>query len=152
MSVGTGRRHRPRPGRHGQKTKGGYYDYDDKRNATPSPVALKVIEEFAASRNIDRRSIGNEEILDRILYAMVNEGARILDEKIASRASDIDIIWVTGYGWPKYRGGPMFWADLQGVSTVLDKLKSLQARHGDAFVPSPLIERLAAQDKSFNDI
>ena len=139
-------------GRHGQKTRGGYYDYDEKRNHTPSPVALKVIEDFAARQGINRREIGEAEILDRILYAMVNEGARILDEKIAARASDIDITWVTGYGWPKYRGGPMFWADLQGVPAVLEKLKALAAAHGDAFTPSPLIERLAAEGKSFKDV
>ncbi|MGE4411427.1 MAG: 3-hydroxyacyl-CoA dehydrogenase NAD-binding domain-containing protein [Sphingobium sp.] len=137
-------------GRHGQKTKGGYYDYDEKRNHTPSPVALKVIEDFAAKQGIARRAISDEEILDRILYAMVNEGARILDEGIASRSSDIDICWVTGYGWPRYRGGPMFWADLQGVPQVLEKLKTLQAKHGDSFVPSPLIERLVAEGKNFN--
>ena len=139
-------------GRHGQKTSSGYYDYDSKRNHTPSQVDLKVIEEFAAKQGIARRTVTEEEILDRILYAMVNEGARILDERIASRASDIDIIWVTGYGWPKYRGGPMFWADLQGIPQVLEKLKTLRGRHGDAFAPSPLIERAVAEGKSFKDI
>jgi 3-hydroxyacyl-CoA dehydrogenase len=138
-------------GRHGQKTRGGYYDYDEKRVQTPSPVAMQVIEDFAAKQGISRRDIGDQEIQDRILYAMVNEGARILDEGIASRASDIDIVWITGYGWPKYRGGPMFWADLQGLPQVLDRLKQLQAAHGDAFTPSPLIERLVAQGKRFSE-
>ncbi|OCC23524.1 3-hydroxyacyl-CoA dehydrogenase [Croceicoccus estronivorus] len=138
-------------GRHGQKTGGGYYDYDEKRRHTPSPVALKVIEDFAAKQGIARREIGEQEILDRILYAMVNEGAKILEEGIAARASDIDIVWVTGYGFPKYRGGPMFWADLQGVPQVLQKLKTLEQAHGDAFTPSPLIERLAAEGKSFGE-
>jgi 3-hydroxyacyl-CoA dehydrogenase len=138
-------------GRHGQKTRGGYYDYDEKRVQTPSPVAMQVIEDFAAKQGIGRRDIGDQEIQDRILYAMVNEGARILDEGIASRASDIDIVWITGYGWPKYRGGPMFWADLQGLPQVLDRLKQLQAAHGDAFTPSPLIERLVAQGKRFSE-
>jgi 3-hydroxyacyl-CoA dehydrogenase len=82
---------------------------------------------------------------------MVNEGARILDEGIAARASDIDIVWITGYGWPRYRGGPMFWGDLQGVLKVLEKLRELQSRFSDDFTPSPLIERLAAQGKSFKD-
>jgi len=139
-------------GRHGQKSGGGYYDYDEKRRHTPSPVALKVIADFAAKQGIEQREIGEEEILDRILYAMVNEGAKILDEGIAMRSSDIDITWVTGYGFPKYRGGPMFWADLQGVPTVLEKLKALEARHGEAFKPSPLIERLVAEGKSFGEI
>lgn len=139
-------------GRHGQKSGGGYYDYDEKRRHTPSPVALKVIADFAASQNIERREIDDEEILDRILYAMVNEGAKILEEGIAMRSSDIDITWVTGYGFPKYRGGPMFWADLQGIDTVLAKLKALEAAHGQAFSPSPLIERLAAEGKSFGEV
>jgi 3-hydroxyacyl-CoA dehydrogenase len=138
-------------GRHGQKTRGGYYDYDEKRVQTPSPVAMQVIEDFAAKQGITRRDISDQEIQDRILFAMVNEGARILDEGIASRASDIDIVWITGYGWPKYRGGPMFWADLQGLPQVLDRLKQLQAAHGDAFTPSPLIERLVAQGKGFKE-
>ena len=137
-------------GRHGQKTGGGFYDYDEKRNATPSPVALQVIADFAARQGIAQRAVSDEEIHDRILYAMVNEGARILEEGIAARASDIDITWITGYGWPKYRGGPMFWADLQGMTQVLDKLGALQARFGDGFAPSPLIARLAAQGRGFN--
>ena len=138
-------------GRHGQKSGGGYYDYDEKRRHTPSPVALKVIEDFAAKQGIARRKISAEEILDRILYAMVNEGAKILDEGIAARSSDIDIVWVTGYGFPKYRGGPMFWADLQGVPKVLEKLTALEAAHGEAFTPSPLITWLAAEGKTFGD-
>lgn len=139
-------------GRHGQKSGGGYYDYDEKRRHTPSQVALDVIAGFAAKQGIKQREISEEEILDRILYAMVNEGAKILDEGIAARSSDIDITWVTGYGFPKYRGGPMFWADLQGVPTVLEKLRALEAAHGSAFTPSPLIERLVADGKSFGDV
>ena len=138
-------------GRHGQKSGGGYYDYDENRKHTPSPVALGVIESFAAKRGIPHRAVSDDEIRDRTLYAMVNEGARILDEGIASRASDIDIIWVTGYGWPKYRGGPMFWADLQGLPAVLERLKVLAAEHGPDFTPSPLIERLVAEGKAFKD-
>jgi 3-hydroxyacyl-CoA dehydrogenase len=138
-------------GRHGQKSGGGYYDYDEKRKHTPSPIALQVIEDFARRQGIQRRAVGEDEIRDRILYAMVNEGARILDEGIAARASDIDIVWITGYGWPRYRGGPMFWGDLQGVPKVLEKLRELQVRFGDDFRPSPLIERLAAAGKNFKD-
>jgi 3-hydroxyacyl-CoA dehydrogenase len=138
-------------GRHGQKTGGGYYDYDENRKHTPSPIATKVIEDFAAKRGIKRRQVSDDEILDRILYAMVNEGAKILDEGIAARASDIDVIWITGYGWPRYRGGPMFWADLQGLPKVLERLKDLERTHGAEFTPSPLIERLAADGKGFKD-
>jgi 3-hydroxyacyl-CoA dehydrogenase len=136
-------------GRHGQKSGGGYYDYDERRNATPSAVALKVIADFAAKQGLAQRDVGDAEIHDRILYAMVNEGAKILDEGIASRASDIDIVWLTGYGWPKYRGGPMFWADLQGLPKVLARLRELRAAHGEAFEPAALIVRLAAQGASF---
>jgi len=139
-------------GRHGQKTRGGYYDYDGNRKQTPSSVAAKVIEDFAARQGIVRRQVGDEEILNRILFAMVNEGAKILDEGIAARSSDIDIIWVTGYGWPKYRGGPMFWADLMGLPRVLERLKELEAAHGPEFSPSPLIERLVAGRKGFKDV
>ena len=139
-------------GRHGQKSGGGYYDYDADRKHAPSPIALKVIGEFAARQGIKRRQIGDGEISDRLLYAMVNEGARILDEGIAARASDIDIIWVTGYGWPRYRGGPMFWADIQGLPQVLTRLRSLQAEHGADFTPSPLIERLIEAGKHFGDM
>ena len=139
-------------GRHGQKTKAGYYDYDENRKQTPSPVAAKVIEDFAARQGIQRRTISDDEIHDRILYAMVNEGARILDEGIAARSSDVDVVWITGYGWPRYRGGPMFWADLEGPATVLEKLNALRAAHGDDFAPSPLIERLSAEGKTFKDV
>lgn len=139
-------------GRHGQKTKAGYYDYDENRKQTPSPVAAKVIEDFAARQGIQRRTIGDDEIHDRILYAMVNEGARILDEGIAARSSDVDVVWLTGYGWPRYRGGPMFWADLEGPAKVLERLNVLRAAHGDDFAPSPLIERLAAECKTFKDV
>jgi len=139
-------------GRHGQKTKAGYYDYDENRKQTPSPVAAKVIEDFAARQGIQRRAVGDDEIRDRILYAMVNEGARILDEGIAARSSGVDIVWITGYGWPRYRGGPMFWADLEGPVKVLEKLNALRAAHGDDFTPSPLIERLVAEGKTFKDV
>jgi 3-hydroxyacyl-CoA dehydrogenase len=138
-------------GRHGQKSGGGYYDYDANRAQVASPIALTVIKTFAAKQGIVRRDVADEEIHDRLLYAMVNEGARILDEKIAARASDIDIIWVTGYGWPRYRGGPMFWADLQGLPGVLGKLNKLRAEYGDDFTPSPLIERLVGVGQSFKD-
>jgi len=139
-------------GRHGQKTGGGYYDYDENRKPTPSPLVMQVIDDFAARQGITRREIGEDEIADRILLAMVNEGARILDEGIARSASDIDVVWLAGYGWPRYRGGPMFWADLQGLPAVRDKLAMLQDRHGDAFKPSALIERLAAEGGSFKDV
>ncbi|WP_029011484.1 3-hydroxyacyl-CoA dehydrogenase NAD-binding domain-containing protein [Niveispirillum irakense] len=138
-------------GRHGQKSGGGYYDYDADRNATLSPVAQQVIADVAARDGITRRTIDDAEIRDRLLLAMVNEGAKILADGIATRASDIDIVWVTGYGWPKYRGGPMFWADLQGLPAVAARLRELAAAHGDSLAPAPLLEKLASEGKGFKD-
>ena len=97
-----------------------------------------------------RRPISDEEILQRLLYPMVNEGARILEEKIAIRASDIDVIWVYGYGWPVYRGGPMFWADSIGLKEIRDKMLELGRRTGSgSWKPAPLIERLASEGRGF---
>ena len=98
-------------GLRGQKNGKGFYDYDADRNRTPSPVAEAIILDYAAEKGINRREIGDAEILERCLYPIINEGAKILDEGMAQRASDIDIVWINGYGWPIYRGGPMFWAE-----------------------------------------
>jgi 3-hydroxyacyl-CoA dehydrogenase len=100
--------------RRGQKNGKGFYDYDENRNAKPSPIVEQVIRDFAEKRQIQRREISDQEILERCLYPMVNEGAKILEEGKAIRASDIDIVWINGYGWPVYRGGPMFWGELVG--------------------------------------
>jgi 3-hydroxyacyl-CoA dehydrogenase len=135
--------------RRGQKTGAGFYDYDEARNAKPSPVVEKIILDFAAKKGINRRTISDEEILERCIYPMINEGAKILEEGKAQRASDIDIVWINGYGWPVYRGGPMFYADLIGVDKVLAKLKEFEATMGDAFKPAALLEKLAAEDKKF---
>jgi 3-hydroxyacyl-CoA dehydrogenase len=113
-------------GRWGQKRGAGYYDYDEKRNATPSPRALEIIEEFRSKSNLPKREITDQEIVERTLYPMVNEGALILEEGKAQRASDIDIVWINGYGWPVYRGGPMFWAQTEGLSKVVAGLE----KHG----------------------
>ncbi|MGV3478641.1 MAG: 3-hydroxyacyl-CoA dehydrogenase NAD-binding domain-containing protein [Sphingobium sp.] len=137
-------------GRRGQKTNAGYYDYDEKRKGTPSPVAEKLILDFAARQGIARRPVSDSEIVERCLYSMVNEGAKILDEGIAARASDIDAVWITGYGWPVYRGGPMFWAELEGLPKILDRLRALHAEHGEEFRPAPLLERLVAEGRGFS--
>jgi 3-hydroxyacyl-CoA dehydrogenase len=140
-------------GRFGQKTGAGYYRYE-KGDRTPIPDAdvEKIIVDVATAQGITRRPISDQEILERLLYPMVNEGAKILQEKIAIRASDIDVIWVYGYGWPVYRGGPMFWADQIGLKTVRDKLLEYQKSSGDAFwTPAPLLARLADQGKGFLD-
>jgi 3-hydroxyacyl-CoA dehydrogenase len=113
-------------GRWGQKTGKGFYDYDEKRVGTPSPAALAIIEEFRATSNLPKREITDQEIIERTLYPMVNEGYLILEEGKAQRASDIDVVWIYGYGWPIYRGGPMFWGDLEGPKKIADALE----RHG----------------------
>ncbi len=139
-------------GRRGQKTGAGYYDYDGGRNATPSPVIEKILQDFRDKRGIKPRRVSDEEILERCIYPMINEGAKILEEKKAIRASDIDIIWINGYGWPAYRGGPMFYGDLIGLDRVLVKMKEWRSLEGDVFKPSALLEKLAAEHKTFADL
>ncbi len=139
-------------GRFGQKTGAGYYKYDDKRNPSPDSEVEKIIVDVATEMGITRRHIDDQEILQRLLYPMVNEGAKILEEKIAIRASDIDVIWVYGYGWPVYRGGPMFWADQLGLKAVRDRMLQFQKATGDSFwTPAPLLNRLAEQGEGFLD-
>jgi 3-hydroxyacyl-CoA dehydrogenase len=138
--------------RRGQKTGAGYYDYDAKRRAQPSPVTEQIILDFAAKKGVNRRDIDDAEILERCIYPMINEGAKILEEGKALRASDIDVVWVNGYGWPVYRGGPMFYADTVGLPIVLDKLKHFEATMGTDFKPAALLERLVAEGKSFGDL
>ena len=139
-------------GRRGQKTGAGYYDYDEQRNARPSPVTEKIIREFAARSGAPQREITEQEILERCLFAQINEGAKILEEKIAIRPSDIDIVWINGYGWPVYRGGPMFYADTVGLAQVVAKLQEYGPRMGADFTISPLLEQLAAGGKRFQDL
>ena len=125
--------------RWGQKKGAGFYDYDEKRRPSPSPVVQKIIEDFAAKQGVERRQISDEEIIQRTLYTMVNEGAKILEEGMAQRASDIDVVWVYGYGWPVYRGGPMFWADTVGLDKIVEGLRSQEARMGSDFSFSRLL-------------
>ena len=113
-------------GRWGQKKSAGFYDYDEKRNPTPSPRVAEIIEDFRSRSNLPKREITDQEIIERTLYTMVNEGALILEEKMAQRASDIDVVWIYGYGWPVYRGGPMFWADTEGAKKIVAGLE----KHG----------------------
>jgi 3-hydroxyacyl-CoA dehydrogenase len=138
--------------RRGQKTGAGYYDYDENRVAHPSPVTEQVIRDFIAKSGVNPRTITDEEILERCLYPMVNEGAKILEEGKAIRASDIDIVWQNGYGWPVYRGGPMFFGDMIGLPKILAKMKEFQATMGDQFKPAPLLEKLVAEGKGFKDL
>ena len=138
--------------RRGQKTGAGFYDYDENRNPRPSPVTEQVIKDFIAKSGVNPRHISDEEILERCIYPMVNEGAKILDEGKAIRASDIDVVWENGYGWPVYRGGPMFYGDQIGLTNVLAKMKQFQGQMGDAFKPAALLETLAAEGKRFADL
>ncbi len=137
--------------RRGQKTSAGYYDYDEQRNAKPSEVTRKIIGDFMAAKGVTARQISETEILERCLYAMINEGAKILDEEIAIRSSDIDIAWINGYGFPVYRGGPMFYGDTVGLATVVAKLKEYGPLMGPGFKMSPLLDKLAAEGKKFSD-
>ncbi|WOK35860.1 3-hydroxyacyl-CoA dehydrogenase NAD-binding domain-containing protein [Sphingomonas sp. C3-2] len=131
-------------GRLGQKTGKGFYDYDEKRTPTPSTDVQAIIDDFAAKSGKPKRDISDEEIIERTLYTMVNEGARILTEGKAQRASDIDVVWIYGYGWPVYRGGPMFWADLEGAEKIAKGLE----KHG--FELAPLLKEKAASKGRFN--
>ena len=113
-------------GRWGQKKNAGFYDYDEKRNPSPSPRVAEIIEDFRSRSNLPKREITDQEIVERTLYPMVNEGALILEEGKAQRSSDIDVVWIYGYGWPVYRGGPMFWAQTEGLPKVVEGLE----KHG----------------------
>jgi 3-hydroxyacyl-CoA dehydrogenase len=137
-------------GRYGQKTAKGYYTYDDKRKATPDPEIEALIVRHSAARGITRRTVGNQEIQERLIYAMINEGAKILEEGIAARPHDIDIVWLTGFGFPTYLGGPMFYADTIGLKTVYDALLKYKDLVGaEFFTPAPLLEKLALEGKGF---
>ena len=140
-------------GRFGQKTGAGYYRYEPgDRTPIPDLEVEKIIVDVSTAQGITRRPITDEEILQRLLYPMVNEAAKILAEKIAIRASDIDGIWVYGYGWPVYRGGPMFWADSLGLRAIRDRMLEFKKASGDDFwTPAPLLSRLADANKGFLD-
>ena len=138
--------------RRGQKTSAGFYDYDAARKATPSPLVEKLILGYAAERQIKRRTVTDQEILERTIYPMINEGAKILEEGKALRASDIDIVWINGYGWPVYRGGPMFYGDSVGLQKVLAKMRELERAVGPQFKPAKLLERLVAEGRGFKDL
>jgi 3-hydroxyacyl-CoA dehydrogenase len=136
-------------GRWGQKRGAGWYRYDENRAASPDPEVHALIEKTAREAGIERREIGAQEIIERCLYAMVNEGARILEEGYAVRAADIDVIYVTGYGFPGYRGGPMWYADTVGLKRVYGKILEFRERFGELWQPAPLLKRLAERDETF---
>ncbi len=135
-------------GRRGQKTGAGFYDYDAERRPAPSPVVEQLIKEHAARSGQPPASLSEEEIIETLIFPMVNEGAKILHEGKAQRASDIDVVWLYGYGWPKDKGGPMYYADQVGLDRVLAKAEEL-GRSSDYFAPSPLLREMASSGRSF---
>jgi 3-hydroxyacyl-CoA dehydrogenase len=136
-------------GRFGQKTGAGWYRYDEKRQAIPDPDVADLIRKWATEAGIPQRKMPAEEIVERCLYALVNEGARILEEGIALRPGDIDVIYINGYGFPAYRGGPMWYADTIGLARVYERIREFEHEHGELWRPAPLLERLAQQGKTF---
>ena len=134
----------------GQKKNGGFYDSDENRKATPSAIAATIIADIARLKGIENRGEqAAEDIVARLLYPVINEGAKVLEEGIAIRASDVDVACILGYNWPVYTGGPMFWADTVGLPRIVAKLKELEAVYGEAFRPSKLLEDKANSGGSF---
>ena len=140
-------------GRFGQKTGAGWYRYEaGSRTPKPDPEVEALIAACAKEGGVERRQVGDEEVLKRCLWALVNEGARILEEGIALRSSDIDVTYLYGYGFPRYRGGPMFYADQVGLKQVHADVAAFHTRHGEPWAPAPLLERLAKEGKGFRDL
>jgi len=139
-------------GRFGQKSGAGFYRYDaGSRKPIPDPAVEKLIEDHRREAGIRTRAVGTEEIVERCILALVNEGARILEEGIALRAVDIDMVYLAGYGFPRYRGGPMFYADTLGLRNVLAAMEKYRnGYHGECWTPAPLLARLAAEGNTFN--
>ena len=136
-------------GRYGQKTRAGWYCYDENRQASPDPEVGTRVRKWAEERGIPQRQISTDEIMDRCILALVNEGARILEEGVALRAVDIDIIYVNGYGFPAYRGGPMWYADTIGLAKVYGRILQLQDQHGELWQPAPLLKQLVKEQRKF---
>ena len=137
-------------GRYGQKTRKGWYSYEEgSRIPMPDPEVVDLVVRTSRELKIDRREISDEEILQRCIYPLINEGARILEEGIVQRASDLDIVWLYGFGFPRYRGGPMFYADSVGLRHVYEVMQGFCEIHEDWLEPAPLLERLAREDKTF---
>ncbi len=136
-------------GRLGQKTGAGWYRYSEDRKAVPDPEILRLIRQTAAQAGIPQRPLTSQEILERSLYALINEGAHVLEEGFASRASDIDVIYINGYGFPAWRGGPMFYADTVGLRNIYGRIVEFHRQMGARWQPAPLLKRLAEQEKTF---
>jgi 3-hydroxyacyl-CoA dehydrogenase len=138
-------------GRYGQKTGAGWYRYE---SGSPTRIADPFVEDIAAEeatrRGVTRRTVPDEEIIARIMTALANEGARVLEEGYATRAGDIDVVYVNGFGFPRHRGGPMFYADTVGLATVLARVNEYRRQFGDYWRPAPLLEQLAAEERGFH--
>ena len=140
-------------GRLGQKTGAGWYRYEDgSRTPIPDPIIENLIVSVSKELGITRRPVSDDEIIPRCLYPLVNEGAKILEEGLAQRASDLDIIWIYGYGFPRYRGGPMFWADHVGPRKIYETMKQLHDEHGDWLKPSSLLGELARDNRKCSNL
>ena len=138
-------------GRYGQKTGAGWHKYDENRRSIPDPDVRRMVRDWAAEAGIPQREIPEQEIVDRCVYALVNEGAHVLEEGFAMRAVDIDIIYINGYGFPAYRGGPMWYADAVGLKNVFERVSHFHRTHGELWTPAPLLRRLAEEGRSFAD-
>ena len=138
-------------GRYGQKTRAGWYDYDDQRRAQPNREIADLVRKTAVAANIEQREIADQEIIERTMYALINEGAKILQEGFALRSSDIDLIYLNGYGFPARRGGPMFYADTVGLDKIYQRIIEFERQHGEWWQPANLLKELAASGKSFAD-
>jgi 3-hydroxyacyl-CoA dehydrogenase len=138
-------------GRYGQKTGAGWYKYDENRRAIPDPEVPVMVRKWAAAAGIPQREISAEEIVERCIYVMINEGARILEDGIALRAGDIDLVYLNGYGFPNYRGGPMWYADTIGLKKVYARVCEFHKQLGEAWEPAPLLAQLAREGTTFAD-
>jgi 3-hydroxyacyl-CoA dehydrogenase len=139
-------------GRYGQKTAAGWYKYDENRRPILDPEVNQMVRSWAREAGIPQRELSSEEIVDRCIYALVNEGARILEEGIVGRAVDIDIIYLNGYGFPAYRGGPMWYADTVGLDKVYRRISEFHQQHGELWEPAPVLKRLAEEGKTFAEL
>jgi 3-hydroxyacyl-CoA dehydrogenase len=138
-------------GRYGQKTGKGWYTYGEDRKPASDPVVLNLIEEASREAGIVRREVGEQEIVERSIYALINEGARVLEEGFALRSSDIDVIYMNGYGFPSWRGGPMCFADLTGLAKVLASIEGFHREFGPRWQPAPLLQKLVSEGRTFRE-
>jgi 3-hydroxyacyl-CoA dehydrogenase len=138
--------------RKGQKTRAGYYDYDDAGKPKRSPAVTEIVARFVQEKGIQPRAVNSDDIIRRLLHPMVNEAAKILAEKKALRGSDIDVVWLNGYGWPSWTGGPLYWADQIGLPSIVASLQERLKQAGDAYQPAPLLIDLAKSGRALHKV